>query len=167
MTYCLSSHALASPKRFNQFSRLPFQVTVVLSCGGMPCFRTSYATLQSVLRHPCGVAVVVSDKPFHLQVLPLLGEQWHTSLFSHLSKLPTNNLLLLYCYAVSFVPDASKGDILCFAERLHAPSTLKPTHDKVHWDKHSNLEALASPSSVATRHNPNNFGFCSRCSIGP
>ena len=25
---------------------------------------------------------------------------------------------------------------------------------------------LASPSSVTTRHNPNKFGFCSRCSIG-
>ena len=73
--YCLSSHALASPKRFNQFSRLPFQVTLVLGCGGMPCFRTSYATLQSVLRHPCGVAVVVSDKPFTGQ--EVIGTQTH------------------------------------------------------------------------------------------
>ena len=37
-------------------------------------------------------------------------------------------MLLIYCNAVSFVPDAPKGDILFFAERLHAPSTLKPTH---------------------------------------
>ena len=26
------------------------------------------------------------------------------------------------------MPDAPKGDILLFTERLHAPSTLKPTH---------------------------------------
>ena len=50
-------------------------------------------------------------------------------------------MLILCCYAVSFVPDAPKGDILFFAERLHAPSTLKPTHDKVHWNGHPNLEA--------------------------
>lgn len=40
------------------------------------------------------------------------------------------------------MPDAPKGDILLFAERLHAPSTLKPTYDKVHWNKHSNLEVV-------------------------
>ena len=40
------------------------------------------------------------------------------------------------------MPDAPKGDILFFTERLHAPSTLKPTHDKVHWNKHSNLETV-------------------------
>ena len=49
---------------------------------------------------------------------------------------------LLYCYAVSFVLYAPKWDILLFTERLHAPRTLKPTHDKVHWDEHSNLEAF-------------------------
>ena len=41
----------------------------------MPCFRTSYATLQSVLRHRCGVAVVVSDKPFTGQ--EVIGTQTH------------------------------------------------------------------------------------------
>ena len=51
-------------------------------------------------------------------------------------------MLILYCYAVSFVPDAPKGDILFFAERLHAPRTLKPTHDKVHWNEHPDLEAV-------------------------
>ena len=40
------------------------------------------------------------------------------------------------------MPDAPKGDILFFAERLHAPRTLKPTHDKVHWNEYSNLEAV-------------------------
>ena len=45
-------------------SSLPFQVTVVLGGGGVPCLRTPYATLQAVLRHCCGVAVVVGDKPF-------------------------------------------------------------------------------------------------------
>ena len=47
-----------------KLSRLPFQVMVVLGGGCVPCFRTSYATLQSVLRHRCGIAVVVGDKPF-------------------------------------------------------------------------------------------------------
>ena len=40
------------------------------------------------------------------------------------------------------MPDAPKGDILFFAERLHAPRTLKPTHYKVHWNEHPNLEAV-------------------------
>ena len=31
---------------------------------GVPCFRTSYATLQSVLRHRCGIAVMIGNKPF-------------------------------------------------------------------------------------------------------
>ena len=46
------------------------------------------------------------------------------------------------------MPDAPEGDILFFAERLHAPSTLKPTHDKVHWNKHSNLEAFDKLTSA-------------------
>ena len=41
-----------------KFSRLPSQVTVVLGGGGVPCFRTSYATLQAVLRHHCGIVVM-------------------------------------------------------------------------------------------------------------
>ena len=59
---------------------------------------------------------------------------------------------LLYYYAVSFVPEAPKGDILFFAERLHAPRTLKPTHDKVHWNENPNFEAsdkLTSAKRIA------------------
>lgn len=44
--------------------------------------------------------------------------------------------------------DTPKGNFLLFAERFHAPYTLKSTHDKVHRDKHSNLETFNKlPSS--------------------
>ena len=57
-----------------KLSRLPFQVTVVLG-GGVPCFQTLYATLQAVLCHRCGVAVMVGDKPFTGQ--EVIGTQAH------------------------------------------------------------------------------------------
>ncbi|MBQ0025465.1 MAG: hypothetical protein KBT00_07080, partial [Bacteroidales bacterium] len=37
---------------------------------------------------------------------------------------------------------------------------------KYEWLSPSGFSSLASPSSVATRHNPSKLGFCTRCSIG-
>lgn len=45
-----------------KLSRLPFQLTIVLD--GVPCFRETDATLQTVLRHRCGVALVIGDHLF-------------------------------------------------------------------------------------------------------
>ena len=50
-----------------KLSRLPFQVTVVLGGGGVPCFRTTDTTLQAVFRHRFCVTVVVGYQPFTCQ----------------------------------------------------------------------------------------------------
>lgn len=60
----------------------------------MPCFRTTYATLQAVFRHCLGVAVVVGNKPFTAH--EVIGTQAHGIGFLAVGALAIR--LLLPCF---------------------------------------------------------------------
>lgn len=77
------------------FFRLPLQVTVVLGGGGMPCFRITDTTLQTLFRHRCGVAVMIGDQ--FLTCQHIIGTQANGVGFLRYVRMPS------ICFFLAFL----------------------------------------------------------------
>ena len=77
-----------------QFARLPFQITVILGGGDVPCFRATHTTLQTVFIHDFGVVVMVTYQLVTVQYI--IGTQSGCIRFLSVGTLTLR--LLLFCF---------------------------------------------------------------------